>query len=222
MHEHNEVSYSNRIISDLLAGENFALLSDAGTPLISDPGYVLVKHAKDAGIRVEPIPGACAIIAALSAAGLATDKFSFQGFLPAKQQARLSKLKGLSDSDSTLIFYESTHRIIVSMQDLLEVFENREMVLAKEITKSNENIIKGSASEIISWLQYDVKRQKGEFVLLVSGAEKQADAEKIELDVLVLLQKLCENMSVKSASKLAAEITGLKKNYLYKLALEEK
>jgi len=218
LHAHNEASKSEAIITELLHGKSFALISDAGTPLISDPGYPLVKMARAHGIPVTPIPGACALIAALSAAGIPCDTFTFAGFLPAKQTARRQKLSTLKHHDHTLIFYESTHRIIESIDDIAHVFgEAFELVLAKEITKTFERFISGTCGIIKEWLLADSGHTKGEFVLIIPPriAEKNDHFEQEKL-----LSILLAELPLKQAVKIACELTGDNKNELYKMALQ--
>ncbi|VAW68172.1 16S rRNA (cytidine(1402)-2'-O)-methyltransferase [hydrothermal vent metagenome] len=218
-HEHNEEQATPKLIQRLLAGENIALISDAGTPLLSDPGYRLVKAAHASSIKVSPLPGACAAIAALSVSGLATDRFMFAGFPPHKQGARQHFYQALEHQTSTLIFYESNHRIVASIKDMLPVFgEQRRVVLAREITKLFETIYSATLGELLEWVQADAHQQKGEFVLILEGAEIQLSPQSAELENL--LKILLDELPVKQASQIAAKITGSKKNSVYKLALE--
>lgn len=221
LHEFNEVKRSNVLLERLQHGESIALISDAGTPLISDPGYRLVKTIKEAGIQVSPIPGACAFVAALSASGLATDNFVFEGFLSAKNTERKNQLGFLLSETRTIILYESPHRIVKLLQDIDEIFpSDRKIVLAKELTKTMENFISGNAKEILQWLETDEKHQKGEFAIIVEGAVSQVQSSKIEIEKL--LKILGEEMSLAKAVTLAAKITGEKKNSIYQLALKFK
>ena len=219
-HEHNEVQKTQAILQELQAGKHLALISDAGTPLISDPGYVLVREAKAAGYQVVPIPGASALIAALSASGLASDQFSFMGFLPAKQGARIKALRAIVHLPATHIFYESPKRILASMQDLQSVLDEQRIVcLAKELTKSFETIKTGTTSELLMYLQADEAHQKGEFVLLIAGAEQDdLSAGRTQLDQLLPI--LLAEMGASKAAKLAAKITGIDKKHCYQRALE--
>jgi len=218
-HDHNEEQVTPRLVKRMLAGESIALISDAGTPLMSDPGYRLVKAAHESSIKVSPIPGACAAIAALSASGLATDKFLFAGFPPHKQGARQNFYQSFDRLPYTLVFYESSHRIVASSKDLSLVFgAERRVVLAREITKTFETIHSTTLGELPDWLQSDSNQQKGEFVLVLDGSEEQVDESSIGINAL--LKTLLEELSVKQASQLAAKITGMKKNQVYKLALE--
>lgn len=220
LHAHNEANKSNAIIEALQQGKSFALISDAGTPLISDPGYPLVKLAHVHGITVTPIPGACAVIAALSAAGVPCDAFSFYGFLPAKQTARISKLESLRTNDHTLVFYESTHRIVESIDDIATVFgEESELVLAKELTKTFERFISGSCTTVKNWLLSDRGHCKGEFVLIIPPRDTQTETHT---ETTRLLTILLEELPLKQAVKIAAQLTNEQKNEVYKLALTMK
>ena len=219
-HDHNEQKLTPLLIEKLQAGEAIALISDAGTPLLSDPGYRLVRAAHEAGIRVSPVPGPCAAIAALSVAGLATDSFHFAGFPPAKSTARKALFEGLANNTSTLIFYESSHRILASLQDMAEVFGgDREAVLARELTKTFETIRKASLAELVNWVAEDENQQKGEFVLTVAGVTARSVSQQL-VDVDRVLTVLMEELPLKQASQLAAKITGVKKNQVYQRALE--
>lgn len=218
-HDHNESFKLTQLLDKLQRGQSIALISDAGTPLISDPGYRLVRAAHEAGIRVIPIPGACAAIAALSASGLASDRFSFEGFLPAKSHARRQTLNSLVSDSRTLIFYEAPHRIIDSLQDMVEIFgSTREVTFAREITKTFETIKKSTMQELLDFVKDDPNQQKGEMVLVVAGAnsdDQLPDQSKTD----ALLQRLLKDLPVKTAAQLAADLTGLKKNELYQRAL---
>jgi len=218
-HDHNEEQITPRLVQRLLDGDNIALISDAGTPLLSDPGYRLVKAAHESAIRVSPVPGACAAIAALSASGLATDKFLFAGFPPHKQGARQSFYQSFEYQSSTLIFYESSHRIVASIKDMQQVFGGgRRVVLAREITKTFETIYSTTLAELPVWLEGDHNQQKGEFVIVLEGVQEEKDTQAIGLEQV--LSVLLEDLPVKQASQLAAKITGIKKNQVYKLALD--
>jgi 16S rRNA (cytidine1402-2'-O)-methyltransferase len=220
-HEFNEAKRVAFFLERLKNGESIALISDAGTPLISDPGVLLVKEMREAGADVVPVPGACALIAALCAAGLPTDKFIFEGFLSAKSAKRLERLKILCEDERTIIFYEAPHRILKLMREIDVVFEEtRQIVLAKELTKTFETFFSGTAKEICFWLQEDDRRQKGEFVVLVGGACKDNKEEILSKETLRVLDILLSELSVKKASELAAKITGDKKNLIYQAALE--
>ena len=218
-HEHNESNKIDILIQKLLNGEDMALISDAGTPLISDPGFKLVRAAQANGIRVIPVPGACAAIAALSAVGLPSDRFSFQGFLASKQSQRLQQLEKLKDETQTLIFYEAPHRILDSVKDMAAVFgTDRPVGFAREITKTFETIKKMTLGELVEFIAADHHQQKGEIVLVVAGASEEKDIEQEKLDQL--LQRLLQDLSVKAASQLAADLTGIKKKIAYQRALE--
>lgn len=222
-HEHNERDEGGRFIKRLLAGDDVALISDAGTPLISDPGYHLVRQARSAGIRVVPLPGACALIAALSAAGLPSDRFIFEGFLPAKQAARRARLELLREEPRTVIFYEAPHRILESLEDLEAVFgPERPAVLARELTKTFETLQGLPLGELRSWVAADSNQQRGECVLVVGGWQAPQGDDAIDQNARRVLRLLLAEMPVKRAAAVAAEITGIRKNLLYQLALEEK
>ncbi|MDM1720644.1 MULTISPECIES: 16S rRNA (cytidine(1402)-2'-O)-methyltransferase [Acinetobacter] len=218
-HEHNESNKIEILVQKLLNGEDMALISDAGTPLISDPGFKLVRAAQANGIRVIPVPGACAAIAALSAVGLPSDRFSFQGFLSAKQSQRVQQLEKLKDETQTLIFYEAPHRILDSVKDMAAVFgAERPVGFAREITKTFETIKKMTLGKLVEFIAADHHQQKGEIVLVVGGASEEKDLEQEKLDQL--LQRLLQDLSVKAASQLAADLTGIKKKIAYQRALE--
>jgi len=221
LHEHNEAKKVEQLIDLLAAGKSIALISDAGTPLISDPGYQLVKAAIDAGIKVSPVPGASALIAALSASGLPSDAFIFEGFLPNKSAGRLKKLEALADESRTLIFYEAPHRIIDCLEDMQQVFgAERVAVVARELTKTFETIKKDSLENLLSWIKADSNQQRGEFVLLIQGQEKAATTVNAEAERI--LDILLQELPLKQASQLAARITGIKKNTLYQIGLNKK
>jgi len=218
-HEHNETQKSAAMINELLAGKTMALISDAGTPLISDPGYVLVSEAKKAGVTVVPIPGPSAIISALSASGIASDRFSFFGFLPAKQTARLKVIQSSAHLDESAIFYESPKRVLASLLDCQSVLgDERVVCLAKEITKSFETIKTDTLPNLIDYLQADDAHQKGEFVILISGVDK--DNKVIgEAQLDKILPILLSEMGASKAAKLAAKITGIDKKHCYQRAI---
>ncbi len=210
------------LIEKLRSVLSVALVSDAGTPLLSDPGYRLVKAAHEAGIAVSPIPGPSAAIAALSVSGLATDRFCFVGFPPAKTGARKSFYESLARDTATLVFYESSHRIEASLQDMVEVFgPDRQALLAREISKAFETVRNARLAELADWVANDENQRKGEFVLVVQGDEP-SDNEAMTVDLRHMLEILLEELPVKQASQLAAKIAGMKKNQVYKLALELK
>ena len=220
LHDHNEQQKSDLLIAKLQQGLQIALVSDAGTPLINDPGYHLVNRCRKAGLQVVPLPGACAAITALSAAGLPSDRFCYEGFLPAKSKARRDALRALSTEKRTLIFYESTHRILDTLADMvLELGTTRQIVLAREITKTWESIYSAPAAELLAWVQADDNRRKGEMVVIVAGDNSVADSLPPEaLRTLALLQA---ELPLKKAAGLTAEIHGLKKNDLYRYALAQ-
>lgn len=220
LHEHNEAAQTEAVVGRLLAGEDLALISDAGTPLISDPGFRVVRAARQAGIPVVPVPGASALIAALSAAGLPTDRFVFEGFLPAKAPARRARLQALAAETRTLVFYESSHRIRDCIDDLAAIFgPERHAVIARELTKAFEQIQGGPLTELRTWLAADPNRTRGEFVVLVQGAEPPPDGDVLP-EAQRVLAILLRELPVKQAAALAAEITGARRNALYQWALE--
>jgi 16S rRNA (cytidine1402-2'-O)-methyltransferase len=220
LHEHNEQVQVEPLLARLRAGADLALISDAGTPLISDPGYRIVRAARQAGIEVVPIPGPSALIAALSVAGLPTDRFVFEGFLPAKTTARRAQLQALAGETRTLVFYEASHRIQECLSDLAACFgAEREAVIARELTKTFEQVQAGTLAELNVWLAEDANRQRGEFVVLVAGAAPAADTE-LDAEAKRVLKLLLAELPVKRAAALAAEITGARKNALYQYALQ--
>lgn len=218
-HEHNSEVQTPKIIEMIQRGHSIALISDAGTPLISDPGYQLVQAAHTAGVSVVPIVGACAAIAALSVAGLPSDKFSFVGFLPAKTHGRVKQLEQYANRTETLIFYEAPHRIVVSLKDMATVFgANRPVTLCRELTKTFETVKKSTLGDMVNFVESDNNQQKGEIVLVVGGdVNNESDDDSIH-DKLLL--RLLEDLSVKKAAALASDITGVKKNALYQRLLE--
>lgn len=221
LHEHNEREQSGEIIKKIQAGQRIALISDAGTPLISDPGYHLVAAAHQAQVPVHPIPGASALIAALSASGLATDRFVFEGFLPSKTMARQAYLQKLIDEPRTLIFYEAPHRLLETLEAMLAVFgPERVAVLAREITKLYETIRQCPLGELTAWVKAHPEQQKGESVIMLAGAAPGPAKQQVELDVDNLLTTLLTKLSVKDAAHLVSQLTGLGKNELYARALE--
>lgn len=221
-HDYSEQRQLGRIVSALEQGQKVALISDAGTPLISDPGYRLVREVRQLGVRVVPVPGPCAAITALCASGLPSDRFSFEGFLPAKSGARLKKLSELASDSRTLIFYESPHRVVESLADMATVFgDEREAVLARELTKAFETFLVGNLDELRRTVVEDANQQRGEIVLLVRGAPESASEEDQE-EQLRVLKLLMAELPLKQAAALAAKITGGQKNALYQLALSLK
>lgn len=220
-HDHSDEDRTEQLIARLLNGENIALISDAGTPLVSDPGYRLVRKAREQGVQIVPIPGACAMVAALSAAGLPSDRFAFEGFLPAKHAARTAQLETLANDTRTLIFYEAPHRILETLQDMLAVFgAEREVVIAREMTKTFETIKGDTLAAMVDWVAADSNQQRGEIVLMVHGATKPENAE-ISAEQERIMRVLLEELPVKQAATLGAKITGLKRNFLYDWSLQE-
>lgn len=220
LHDHNERQRAESILDKVAAGARVALVSDAGMPLISDPGYVLVREARARGLCVVALPGACALVTALAASGLATDKFSFEGFLAAKPQQRRKQLSALTKHTHTLIFYESPHRILASLADLAQVFgPTRQLVLARELSKQFETYLTGSIAEVSALVAADSNQQRGEMVLLVAGATPVA-AEALPTEALKTLALLQTELPLKKAAALTAQIYGLKKNELYQHAIE--
>ncbi|CFQ43956.1 MULTISPECIES: 16S rRNA (cytidine(1402)-2'-O)-methyltransferase [Yersinia] len=221
LHDHNEQQKADHLLAKLQEGQSIALVSDAGTPLINDPGYHLVRRCREAGIRVVPLPGACAAITALSAAGLASDRFCYEGFLPAKTKGRKDTLQALIEEPRTLIFYESTHRLLESLQDMVTVLgPQRYVVLARELTKTWESIHGAPVGELLAWVQEEETRRRGEMVLIVEGHKVQTD-DALPAAALRTLALLQQELPLKKAAALAAEIHGVKKNALYKYALEQ-
>lgn len=218
-HDHNERQSASGIIEQIQLGKNMALISDAGTPLISDPGYHLVSAAHKEGIQVTAIPGASALIAALSISGLNSDRFSFHGFLPAKQSDRIKRLKELQGDRETLIFYETPHRVLQALEDCIQILGDRRLAcIVRELTKLHEDVKRASLKELLVWLKNNPVKQKGEFVLLIEGdigEEISMDEKEIERILKILLSE----HSTKKAADIASQITGLKKNQLYKMAL---
>lgn len=215
LHEHNEAEQCAQLVARLRGGEDVALVSDAGTPLVSDPGFRLVRAARAADIPISPVPGACAAIAALSVAGLASDRFVFEGFLPSKAAARRERLRVLASESRTLIAYESSHRILDSLRDMAVAFgANRHAVVARELTKHFETVLDGSLESLVARLEADSDQQRGEFVVIIEGAaDEDADA------ALVLGRRifttLREHLSPSQAARLAAEISGAPRKALY-------
>jgi len=219
-HDYNEREKCNTVIDKLKQGDSIALISDAGTPLISDPGYILVSAAKKNSVNVVPIPGPSALITALSASGIPSDRFSFFGFLPSKQNARIKTLKTFASRPETIIVYESPKRIMATLTDMLFVFgEEREVCLAKELTKTFETILTTNIPNLIDYISADPGHQKGEFVLLISSTAKKGQLE-FDQQLDRLLPVLCSEMGSSKAAKLAAKITGIDKKYCYQRAIE--
>jgi 16S rRNA (cytidine1402-2'-O)-methyltransferase len=214
LHEHNEGEMAGKLVARLKAGETLALVSDAGTPLVSDPGYRLVREVRAAGCAVSPLPGACAAIAALSVAGIPSDRFCFEGFLPAKASGRRERLAALLREPRTLVFYESSHRIDESLADFVAVFgADREATLARELTKLFETVLGDTLGTLLARVRSDDNQRKGEFVLVVRGCEDDADAALIEGQRLYA--KLVDYLKPSQAAKLAAELSGAPRKALY-------
>jgi 16S rRNA (cytidine1402-2'-O)-methyltransferase len=215
LHNYNEQKRINYLHQQLLAGKNIALIADAGTPLISDPGYHLVKALRELSLPIVPIPGPCAAITALSASGLATDRFIFEGFLPVKEMALRKKLAELALEERTVILYEAPHRLMRLIDLMLEVLgSERNIVLAKELTKTFETVYRATIPEIKKWLEEDLRRQKGEFVILIEGAVHDENSP-IDKEVIRILQLLLTELPPKKAVNLTAKITNVDKRELY-------
>ncbi|WP_456296705.1 16S rRNA (cytidine(1402)-2'-O)-methyltransferase [Vibrio sp. AK197] len=220
LHDHNEQQKAQVLVEKLLQGATIALVSDAGTPLISDPGYHLVSQCRHAGVKVVPLPGACAVITALSASGLPSDSFSFEGFLPPKSKGRKDKFLEIAKAARTSIFYESPHRIVDSLKDMLDILgSDRQVVLARELTKTFETIQSLPLGELIDWVTSDGNQQRGEMVLLIHGY-RAASEESVPEEAQRTLGILVKELPLKKAAGLTAEIYNLKKNALYKWGLE--
>lgn len=214
LHEHNEGDAAAPLVARLLAGDSLALVSDAGTPLVSDPGFRLVRAARAAGVRVSPVPGPSALVAALSAAGLPSDRFVFEGFLPAKAKARREHLQALAAEPRTMIFYESSHRIEETLADMAMAFgDERPAVVARELTKLFETVLDGGLAGLARRVREDANQRKGEFVVLVQGAPEAADAKVAE--GRRLYARLCEHLPPSTAAKLAADLSGAPRKALY-------
>lgn len=221
LHDHNEQQKADLLVEKLQQGTNIALISDAGTPLISDPGFHLVRKCRQTGLKVVPLPGACAAITALCASGIASDRFCFEGFLPAKTKARKDKLQTIAEEDRTLIFYESTHRILDTLEDIEAVLgADRYIVLAREITKTWETISGDTVSNLRQWLAEDPNRTKGEMVLIIEGKPKTEDNDKINPQAIKALQLIAKELPLKKAAAIVAELYGYKKNALYQFGID--
>lgn len=219
-HDHSDERRLEQLLAHLQNGEDLALISDAGTPLVSDPGYRLVHAARAQGVPVVPIPGACALIAALSVSGLASDRFSFEGFLPAKAGARQRALEALARESRTLIFYEAPHRVLECLKDMQAAFgDDREAVLARELTKTHETVHRAPLGALVEFVAADTNQQRGEIVLLVQGASKRLDAE-LDAEAQRTMEVLLAELPLKQAASIGAKLTGLKKNALYQWALD--
>lgn len=221
-HDFSDRQRQAALLQALDSGQAVALISDAGTPLVSDPGYPLVRAAHSAGIPVIPVPGACALTAALSVSGLPSDRFLFGGFPPHRRSARLTWLREFEPEPGTLVFYESPHRIEESVKDMKDTFgDDREAVICRELTKVWETIRGGTLAELVLWLASDDNNRRGEFVVLVRGAQKSDDQQQMD-EALRVLDVLLAELPVRQAASLAASITGASRNRLYKAALERK
>jgi 16S rRNA (cytidine1402-2'-O)-methyltransferase len=214
LHDHNEEAQIDAVLARLREGQQIALVSDAGTPLISDPGFRLLRAVRGAGLKASPVPGPCAFVAALSVAGLASDRFCFEGFLPAKAGARRERLQKLAGEPRTLLFYESSHRILETLEAAAEAFGGaRRAVIARELTKLFETVLDGALDELVARLRADPNQQRGEFVLLVEGAPEDSDAALREGQRLFAV--LREHLPASRAAKLAAELSGAPRKALY-------
>lgn len=221
LHEHNELQKVDSIIEALRSGESLALISDAGTPLISDPGYRLVRACLQAGLKVSPIPGASALLAALSVSGLPTDAFRFVGFPPTKASARQRWYTALKQDASTLVLYESPHRILASLEDLHQVFgASREMTLVRELTKQFETVLHGSIGHVLEQVKADSNQSRGEFVLVIAGCHEEVASSAIELDALI--KSLMDQLPPKAIARCAADLLNVPKQAAYKRVLELK
>lgn len=219
LHEHNEQQRSEVLLTRLQQGESVALISDAGTPLISDPGYRLVSLVREHNIKIVPIPGCCALVAALSASGLPSDRFTFEGFLPPKQGARKQALEALVAESRTMIFYESPRRLHASLEDMKMVFGgDRAACLARELTKLHETITTKPLDELLAWVSEDSNQQRGECVVLVEGNQQQQDADEAEVNRVLAL--LLDDLPVKRAAAITASLLSVSKNKAYEQALK--
>lgn len=220
LHEHNETDRSAQVVGWLQAGESIALVSDAGTPLISDPGYVLVNAVIEAGQNVVPVPGVSAAITAMSVSGLPTDRWSFQGFLSNRQAARLKQIESLAAVENTMVFYESSHRILDCLHDMSDVLgKERRVVVARELTKTFETFLRGTLSEVSSVVEQDANQRKGEFVVIVEGNKNTTHAEASP-EVMTLLQELKLQLPPKKAAAVVANVFGGSKKQYYEMLLK--
>lgn len=223
LHEHNEQERAKEVVRRLKAGESLALISDAGTPLISDPGYRVVGACHDAGIAVVPVPGACAMVAALSVSGLPTDHFSFEGFLPARSGGRQKRLKEISKWPHTLVFYESPHRIEATLRDMVEQLgAERPATMARELTKPFETVRRATLGGLVEWVAEDPNQRRGEVVLVVQGAAPSPIEGALSLDAFELLTLLAEELPPRRAAALVAKLSGHDKRDLYKYLVSTK
>lgn len=219
-HDHNEQKKVDVLLAKLQDGKSIALVSKAGTPLINDPGYHLVRRCREAGMRIVPLPGACAAITALSAAGLPSDRFCYEGFLPVKRKARLAFLEARTQEPRTLIFYESTHRLMASLEDMVTAWGPvRYVVLARELTKTWESVYGAPIEKLLIWMREDDMRRRGEMMLIVDGYHTSNDV--LPPEALRTLSLLLSELPLKKATALAAQIHGVKKNMLYRYAIEQ-
>jgi 16S rRNA (cytidine1402-2'-O)-methyltransferase len=217
LHDHNEADRLSFIEDLLEKGKDIALISDAGTPLISDPGYTLIHHLVEKGFKVSPIPGSCAAVAALVGSGLPSDRFTFEGFLPAKSVARCAKLEICKIETATLIFYEAPHRLLDCLEDMIKILGTyRQAVIGRELTKAYESFQRGTLGELFDYFKQHEEQRRGEIVICVAGVEKKAVGET---DARRILKILLKELPVKKAAALTAEITGLRKNELYQMAI---
>ena len=215
LHEHNEDRQAPQLVKRLLGGESVALVSDAGTPLLSDPGFRLVRLAAENGIEVVAVPGASAVTAALSVSGLPTDRFVFEGFLPAKSAARLKKLQALSGETGTLVFFESSHRVLASLADMQAAFgDERPMAICRELTKQFETVLRGSLAEVRAAVETDANQQKGEFVILVGGNDVAADTRMAS--AMQLAAELREHVGASQAARIASRIHDVPRREIYR------
>lgn len=223
LHQHNEDIVSSGLVEKMQAGQSIALVSDAGTPLLSDPGLPLVKLAKQAEIEISPIPGACALIAALSVSGLPITRFTFEGFPPRTASARKNFFESKLPETTTWAFYESSHRIQATLEDMSEIFPpDHEIVIAREVTKLHETIVRGSLRDALARVQDDENMRKGEFVIVVAGHKAENNQQELSNEHLRVLRSLLNECSIKTAVTLATEITGQRKKLLYQTALQIK
>jgi 16S rRNA (cytidine1402-2'-O)-methyltransferase len=222
VHEHNESSRAGQLIEKLKQGLNIALISDAGMPLISDPGYVIVRECRAEQIPVVALPGACAFVTALAGSGLATDKFMFEGFLPAKSAARKKAFANLADQTRSVVFYESPHRIESCLEDLAEILPYRDVVLARELSKQYETYLSGTASELLAQIHEDSNQKRGEMVLMIGGVEKEsAQDDQISVEQQRAVTLLMQHLPLKKAAAVTAELYGGRKNALYQWAIAQ-
>ena len=220
LHEHNETARASAVVLQIQKIGSVAIISDAGTPLISDPGYRIVRACQDADIPVSPIPGASALIAALSVAGLATDRFLYAGFPPAKSAARITWLNEFADQTCTLVLYESPHRILATLGDIAQVFGGqREITLARELTKRFETVIRASIEDVLNTVQHDSQQQRGEFVLIIAGKDNKQSIIPELPEIVGLLQTLLGHMPLKTAAKVASELTGVPRKRVYEIGV---